>query len=92
MIVNSAVLLLSIVIYIVINFVSDSKRERERDRDSNYTRQNSERTDPTNNKAVPIVKVSETITLKFQGKTYKFNRTQFTIVLAYAKLKERWML
>jgi len=49
-----------------------------------YTRQNSEIKHPTNSNAVPIVKVSEIITLQFEGTKFKFKRTQFPMVLAYA--------
>ena len=48
------------------------------------TRQNYEKKHPTNKKAVPILRVSEKITLTYHGKKYQFKRTQFPIVLAYA--------
>ena len=48
------------------------------------TRQNYEKKHHTNKKVVPILRVSEKITLTYQGKRYQFKRTQFPIVLAYA--------
>ena len=49
-----------------------------------YIWQNYEKKHHTNKKAVPILMVSEKITLTSHGKKYQFKRTQFTIVLAYA--------
>ena len=50
----------------------------------NHTMKSSGRKHPTNSHAVPIVNVSEKITLTSYRKTYKFRRTQFPTVLAYA--------
>ena len=46
-------------------------------------KQNYNRKYPTNSHAVPIVKVSEKITLTSHGRTYIFKRTKFPMVLAY---------
>ena len=49
----------------------------------NFTRQNYEKKHPNPN-AVPIFRVREEVTVTMNGTKFKFRRTQFPLVLAYA--------